>query len=139
MFAMTEPDGARVFRLSLRLATETLNGAASAMDELGLDPKEFFVLDGIEERPYPAELARYLAMPKTTMTSYVKALENKGFIVRAMDAQDLRRHRLKLTASGKQVLGTARACLFERYRERLVRLDAAEQATFAQLLERLVS
>jgi DNA-binding MarR family transcriptional regulator len=135
---MIDVDGARIFRLSLRLAADTLNGATSAMSNLGLEPKEFFVLDGIEERPYPAELARSLAMPKATMTSYVKALEAKNFITRALDAKDLRRHHLALTPLGRDVLEQARTHLFERYKERLTRLNACERTTFAHLLERLV-
>lgn len=135
---MSEPDAARVFRLTLQLSTETLNGAASEIEALGMEVKAFFVLDGVEERPYPAELSRHLSIPRPTMTLYLKNLQARGFIVRAIDPQDLRRHRLELTASGRDVLARAREHLFGRYRDRLLRLSPEEQTEFARLLEKLV-
>lgn len=136
---MDEADAATIFRLNFRFSTEVLNEAAPEIEALGLEPKEFFVLDGVEERPYPAELARYLSMPKPTITLYLKNLQGKGFIVRAIDDQDLRRHRLELTESGRRTVTESRAVLSGRYAERLGRLSAGEQAEFATLLEKLVS
>jgi DNA-binding MarR family transcriptional regulator len=136
---MNEADAARIFRLNFRFSTEVLNEAAPEIEASGLEPKEFFVLDGVEERPYPAELARYLSMPKPTITLYLKNLQGKGFIVRTIDEQDLRRHRLELTASGRRTVTKARAALSCRYAERLGRLSPSEQGEFAALLEKLVS
>lgn len=136
---MSESDAARLFRLTLRLSTETLNGAAPEIEALGLEVKEFFVLDGVEERPYPAELSLHLSIPRPTMTLYLKNLQARGLIVREIDPQDLRRHRLELTEHGCQVLANARNHLFGRYRERLLRLDPREQAELAGLLRKLVS
>lgn len=135
---MSESDAARVFRLTLRLSTETLGGAASEIEALGMEVKAFFVLDGVEERPYPAELSRHLSIPRPTMTLYLKNLQAQGFIVRAIDPQDLRRHRLELTPLGRDVLARARDHLFGRYRDLLLRLSPGEQAEFARLLEKLV-
>lgn len=134
---MNEADAARIFRLNLQLSTETLTAAAPEIEALGLEAKEFFVLDGLEERPYPAELARHLSMPKPTVTLYLKNLQAKGLIVRGIDAQDLRRHRLELTALGLETLTQARASLASRYGERLARLSRREQDEFVRLLEKL--
>jgi DNA-binding MarR family transcriptional regulator len=136
---MVEADAARTFRLNLQLSTETLAAAAPEIEALGLEAKEFFVLDALEERPYPAELARRLSMPKPTVTLYLKNLEARGLIVRAIDARDLRRHRLEMTALGLQTVAQARAILARRYGERLALLSAREQVEFAKLLEKLNS
>ncbi|UHD45806.1 MarR family transcriptional regulator [Aureimonas altamirensis] len=136
---MNEADAARIFRLNLQLSTETLTAAAPEIEALGLEAKEFFVLDGLEERPYPAELARHLSMPKPTVTLYLKNLQAKGLIGRAIDAQDLRRHRLELTALGLETLTQARASLARCYGERLARLSGRERGEFAKLLEKLSS
>jgi DNA-binding MarR family transcriptional regulator len=134
---MNEVDAARIFRLNLQLSTETLNAATPEIEALGLDAKEFFVLDGVEERPYPAELARHLSMPKPTITLYLKNLQRKGLIGRAIDPQDLRRHHLELTASGREVVTQARGILSGRYGKQLSRLSRSEQGEFAKLLEKL--
>lgn len=134
---MVEADGARVFRLNLQLSTDTLTAAAPAIEALGLEAKEFFVLDGLDERPYPAELSRHLSIPKPTITLYLKNLQAKGLIGRVIDTHDLRRHRLKLTSSGRRVLDEARTVLSMHYSRRLMRLSKAEQVEFAKLLEKL--
>ena len=134
---MTEADVDRVFRLNLRLSTETVGEAASEIEELGFEPKAFFVLDGIEFQPYPADLARHLSMPRPTLTAYLKMLEARGLVRRSIDPSDLRRHRLQITPAGAEVLGKARGALLQRYGERLARLTEAERATLAMLLEKL--
>ncbi|QDL93217.1 MarR family transcriptional regulator [Paroceanicella profunda] len=134
---MTDVDGGRIFRLSLKLSTETLNEAAPEIEGQGFEPKAFFVLDGIEAQPSPAELARQLSMPKPTLTAYLKNLEARGYVKRSIDTRDLRRHRLELTPAGAEALAQARGALLRRYGERLVRLSDAEKTTLAALLEKL--
>lgn len=136
---MNDVDGTRIFRLNLQLSTETLTAAAPEIEALGLEPKEFFVLDGLEERPYPAELAKQLSMPKPTITAYLKGFEAQGLIGRAIDPKDLRRHRLELTEAGREKLVRARKILTDRYGEKLARLNRREQDEFAKLLEKLCS
>lgn len=134
---MPETDAGYVFRLNLRLSTETLAAATPEIEALGLEAKEFFVLDGLEEQPYPAELARHLSVPKPTITLYLKNLQAKGLIARAIDTRDLRRHRIELTALGLATLAQARARLADRYGEKLSRLSRPEQDQFVRLLEKL--
>jgi DNA-binding MarR family transcriptional regulator len=130
---------ARVWRLNLQLSTEVLNEAADRIAALGLDVKEYFVLDGVEERPYPAELARCLSIPRPSMTLHLKNLQAKGFLVRNIDPVDQRRHRLELTEAGRTAVTGARAILHGQYGQRLVRLSDAEQTQFAALLEKLTA
>ncbi|WP_157982084.1 MarR family winged helix-turn-helix transcriptional regulator [Oceanicella sp. SM1341] len=129
---------ARVWRLNFLLSTATLSAMAPDLEALGLAGKEFFVLDGIEDRPFPAALARYLSLSRPNLTQHLKALQARGLISRSVDARDLRRHRLVLTDAGRACLGQAREALSRRYEEKLQRLSAAERAAFAGLLEKLV-
>jgi len=60
-----------------------------------------------------------------------------GFIKREIDASDLRRHRLLVTASGRKVMGKGLALLSEAFGSRLSRLSLAQQAELKSLLEKL--
>lgn len=134
---MSEAESERIFRLNLELSTKTLMEAAPEIEALGLEPKAFFVLDGIDAQPFPASLARHLSMPKPTITSYIKALETAGLVTRSLDPQDLRRHHIALTTHGRQVLTKARASLAKHYGDKLARLSKDDVTEFARLLEAL--
>ena len=134
---MRNSEAERIFRLNLELSTETLMAAAPELEVLGLEPKAFFVLDGIDAQPFPASLARHLSMPRPTITAYIKALETAGLVTRAIDPQDLRRHRIALTTHGRKVLTKARASLAKHYGNKLARLSDDDVAEFARLLEAL--
>lgn len=132
-----DASAARIWRLTYQFSAEVLTEASPQIEALGLEPKEFFVLDGIEKRPFPAELARHLSMPKPTVTAYLKSLQAKAFIAREIDAQDLRRHRLVLTSTGQAVIAAARNALAAQYDIRLARLKKSDRADFERLLELL--
>ena len=130
-------DAARVWSLNFHLLTGVIDEAAAGIEALGLEVKEFFVLDGVEELPYPAQLAKRLSIPKPTITLYLKNLEAKGFVRREIDPEDLRRHRLRITASGRKTVTRARNILSDRYGERLARLNDSERDEFQRSLEKL--
>ena len=134
---MTEDEATRIWRLNFQLSTGVLDEAAAEIEALGVEVKAFFVLDGVEEQPYPAQLANRLSIPRPTMTLYLKDLEAKGFLSRAIDPGDLRRHRLRLTDSGRTTVAKARAILSRCYGRRLDRLSGPERAAFSTLLEKL--
>src|SRR5258705_13897355 len=90
------PYAAIVWKLNLKLSKDLLIEAAAEIEALGIEPKEFFVLDAVTDQPYPAELSEHLSMPKPTTTLYLKNLEALGFLGRVIDRRDLRRHRLEL-------------------------------------------
>lgn len=136
---MNSRNAERIFRLNLQLSTETLLAATPEIEALGLEPKAFFVLDGIEEKPYPAALAHSLSMPKPTVTAYLKVLEGRALVTRAIDPADLRRQRIELTAKGRDVLDKARESLARHYGAKLERLDSDEVEAFAKLLAKLTS
>lgn len=125
--------------LYYRLLTSVVKESAEDVGGLGVDIKEFFVLDDVEQCPFPAELARRLSIPKATMTGYLRSLEAKGFLRREIDPGDLRRHRLTLTVAGSSTVTGARAVLSDRFGKRLARLDEAERRELLGLLEKLCS
>jgi DNA-binding MarR family transcriptional regulator len=126
-----------VWKLTLKLSKDLLIEAAAQIEAVGIEAKEFFVLDAVTDQPYPAELAKHLSMPKPTVTLYLKNLEAHGFIGRVIDRSDLRRHRLELTPLGRKTVTQSRAILTACYAKRLNRLSESEQRDFATLLEKL--
>jgi DNA-binding MarR family transcriptional regulator len=134
---MARIDAARVWSLNYRLVSEVIVGVAPQLAALHLEPKELFILAAIDEHPHPAALADTLCMPKPTVTVYLKRLVAAHFVRREIDPQDLRRHQLNLTAAGRKVMVRGLALLSESFAARLSRLNAAEQAQLAALLEKL--
>ena len=108
---MAKIDSAKVWALNYRLLTSVITSVADDIAALGLETKEFFVLAAIDEHPHPAELAATLCMPKPTVTVHVKTLEAAGFVRREIDAKDLRRYRLTLTAAGRTAVTRAQTLL----------------------------
>lgn len=60
-----------------------------------------------------------------------------GFVRREIDANDLRRHRLTVTAAGRKVMTRGLALLSKGFGARLERLSGVEQAELKGLLEKL--
>ncbi|MDF3065991.1 MAG: Transcriptional regulator, MarR family [Polyangiaceae bacterium] len=134
---MAKIDAAKIWSLNYRLLLSVITSVTPALGKLGLDSKELFVLAEVDEHPYPAELAAKLCMPRPTITTNVKRLEAAGFLRREIDTEDLRRHRLLLTPSGRKAMNTGVALLSEAFGARLSRLSAAQQSELNHLLEEL--
>ena len=134
---MARIDAARIWSLNYRLVSELIVSVAPRLAEFDLEPKELFILAAVDAHPHPAALADTLCMPKPTITVYLKRLEAANYVRREIDATDLRRHKLTLTAAGRKVMVRGLALLSESFAARLSRLNAAEQAQFAALLEKL--
>ena len=62
-----------------RLIESIMDESEPALEELGLSPKAFFLLEAVEGHPFPAELARRMHLPPPTVTYLVKQLEARGF------------------------------------------------------------
>jgi DNA-binding MarR family transcriptional regulator len=134
---MAKIDVAKMWSLNYRVLTSVITGVAPCIAELGVDVKELFLLAEVDDYPHPAALAEVLLIPKPTVTLHVKRLEAQGLLRRDIDREDLRRHRLTLTADGRKVAARGMALLSEAYGERLGRLTAAQQAELKALLEKL--
>jgi DNA-binding MarR family transcriptional regulator len=134
---MARIDPAKTWSLNYRLLTSVITSVSPQIAELGLEPKELFLLAELDEHPYPAELATTLLMPKPTVTVTVKRLEAAGFVRREIDTADLRRHRLTLTPVGRRAATRGLALLSDAFGARLDRLSVAEQSALKALLEKL--
>jgi DNA-binding MarR family transcriptional regulator len=134
---MPKIDVTKVWSLNYRMVGAILGEVAPALQGLGLEVKELFLLDALEEHPHPAALAAALLIPKPTVTVYVKRLEAAGLVKREIDSTDLRRHKLSLTSEGRKVMTRGLALLAATFGARLGRLSADQQATFRALLEKL--
>ncbi len=71
------------------------------------------------------------------LVAYLKRLGSAGFVRREIDADDLRRHRLGLTASGRKVMAQGMELLARAFGGRLERLTGAEQSELRRLLEKM--
>lgn len=131
---MGKPSPWELWTLNFELSMAVLAEVEPEVRAQGLEMKELFLLDKLDEHPHPADLARALLTPKPTITFMVKRLEAAGFIQRQADAGDLRRFRLTLTRSGRKAMEAARVILDGAFARRLGRLSASERAELARIL-----
>ncbi|MET0405753.1 MAG: MarR family winged helix-turn-helix transcriptional regulator [Cystobacter sp.] len=134
---MSKNDPAKIWSLTYQLLMSVIARVSPDIATLGLETKELFVLAALEEHPYPAELAATLSMPKPTVTVYVKRLEAAGFVSREIDAEDMRRHRLRLTPAGRKVMQQGLTLLSGAFGERLDHLSSSQQEELRRLLEKM--
>lgn len=112
-----------------------------AQGKLPFNPLYFHMLGHIrEEGPTrPSVLAEVLGVPKTTLSTASKALQNRGLIEQMKDPDDGRAQRLALTPEG---LDTAEAILqqdLENMQALLSQLSPDERGPLLDQLERVVS
>ncbi|NDY93774.1 MarR family winged helix-turn-helix transcriptional regulator [Ideonella livida] len=111
------------------------------MAEAGVEgnPSELKALLHIAHRPgcAAAELVRDSGRDKAQVARLVQALEDRGWLRRAPDAQDRRVQRLHLTPEGEAVHARMRAVRDAEARQLLGRLTAPEQTQLAALLAKL--
>jgi DNA-binding MarR family transcriptional regulator len=134
---MAKSDITRVWTLNYRLVASVIGEVAPALQALGLEVKELFLLAEVDAHPNPAALADALRIPKPSVTVYVKRLESAELLRREIDRSDLRRHKLSLTPEGRRVMTRGLALLGEAFGQRLARLSATQQADLRGLLEKL--
>ena len=102
----------------------------------GLNGDEFAIYSVLTAAPSitPTELARWMAAPPTTVSSYVKRFEARGHVQREPNPADRRSYRIKLTPAGRRAHRTAVA-LFLPMRTRVAdALGAQEEAVREALL-----
>jgi DNA-binding MarR family transcriptional regulator len=129
---------ATVWSLHYRVTVSVIADIGPRLSALGLDSKELFVLAGIDDLPYPADLADSLCIPRPTVTTNLKRLEAAGLVGREIDPLDLRRHRLHVTEAGREVMSAGMEILTEAFGARLARLTPGQQAELQALLESMV-
>jgi DNA-binding MarR family transcriptional regulator len=92
----------------------------SALAPAGLDSDEFAIYSVLNAAPSitPTELARWMAAPPTTVSSYVKRFEARGHVQRDPNPADRRSYLIKLTPAGRRAY-LAAAELFTPLRTRV--------------------
>jgi DNA-binding MarR family transcriptional regulator len=84
------------------------------------------------------ELVDALCMDAKNVVLLLNELEDCGYLVRRRDPEDRRRHRVNITAAGRQALERAARAQEDIEDDVLQALDADERATLWQLLTRAV-
>lgn len=80
-----------------------------ALRPLGLTGGQFSLLMALNrpEPPRLGQLSAVLAMDRTTLTANLKPLARRGLVEVAVDAEDKRGRRLRLTPAGRALLAAA--------------------------------
>jgi DNA-binding MarR family transcriptional regulator len=80
-----------------------------ALRPVGLTNGQFSLLMSLNRKEAPAmgDVARLLAMDRTTLTANLKPLERRGLVRVSADSADKRKARLALTEAGRDVLVAA--------------------------------
>ncbi len=129
----------RVSRLARRL--DLARGSAFA--EQGLEGWAFDVLSALRRAgdPYelsPGQLTSQTLVTSGTMTNRVDRLEKRGLVERRPVPGDRRGVHVRLTPAGREVVDRAMAELITQEKSMLSDLSAADEATLAGLLRRLL-
>jgi MarR family transcriptional regulator, organic hydroperoxide resistance regulator len=112
----------------------------AAESRLGLSAAQLFVLERLSEGPVGsmAELAGRTLTDASSVSVVVQRLAERGLVVRAVAPDDARRTTLRLSASGKRLLGTAPRSPQADLLDALEQLSSAERKNLESLLERVV-
>lgn len=106
-----------------------------AVGSSGLDADEFAVYSVLAsgDGMTPTELARWMAAPSTTVSSYVKRFEKRGHVQRVPNPADGRSYRVRLTEAGRKTHRAAGEAFLPVLDEVTQRLGDTGPETIAQL------
>src|SRR5215475_5060807 len=76
----------------------------AVLEPAGLTGDEYAIYSVLAAGPSitPTELARWMAAPLTTVSSYVKRLQGRGHVTREPNPQDRRSYQIHLTTAGRR-------------------------------------
>ena len=117
----------------------TAAGFAEALEEVGLNPPIFGVMQLIAAHPglTQRELVSDTLVDPSTMVAVLDDLEREGLAERRTHPSDRRKHAVHLTAKGKRTLERARRIATRFADDLLEPLDADERETLRLLLRKL--
>lgn len=103
----------------------------------GLDADEFGIYSvlAVEGALTPTDLARWMAAPATTVSSYIKRFEARGHVRRDPNPKDRRSYRVRLTPAGRSAHRTAAALFTPALRQVTDALGDREPGTRAALVD----
>ena len=104
----------------------------------GLTGDEFAIYSVLAASPEmtPTELARWMAAPATTVSSYIKRFESRGHVARKPNPDDRRSYRIELTPAGRRAHDAA-ATLFQPIRAQVGAALAKDDGDVREALLRL--
>ena len=116
-----------------------------SVDDAGLSFAQYrvllhlFVAEEMGERDQlnPSEISDRQGVSRTTMSAFIRNLEELGLVTRTLDAADRRRFNISLTATGRSVVHDYLHDHLETIGHCFSVLSADEQATLSTLLEKL--
>jgi len=109
-----------------------------AGNEPPLTPAQFLALRAIAAEPLAAaELARRAGVSGAAVSQLVAGLERAGWVTRAPEPTDRRRHLLTLTPAGFEAFQSATRLVHGRIGELLAELPRHEARELTRLLERV--
>lgn len=130
-------DAWQFLQLNMQWYQRSLQCTEEALNHDKIDVKCFFVLEAVEAMPHPAELARYLMMPKPTITFIIKKLEKLGYLKRKTVKGDLRKFEMALTPLGQSVQKRGRKTVSDALESSLGRLTVKERENYLSYLLKL--
>jgi DNA-binding MarR family transcriptional regulator len=114
-------------------------GFATALEPIGIDPREFLLLRFVaaSEGQSQHALAERLGTPPSRMVALVDHLEEAGLLERRPDPDDRRVRTLHLTRKGRSTLERAFKIAIDFETELCSGLDAEEREQLIDLLQKL--
>jgi DNA-binding MarR family transcriptional regulator len=108
-----------------------------ALAPFGISGRELAVLVAIDDRASQSqqEVARRMAVDRTTMVALIDDLEDKGLVQRQQDPDDRRKNVVVLTDTGRTTLKQATAATREAERRLLGSLSDDESAMLKRALQ----
>ncbi|HZR52582.1 MAG TPA: MarR family transcriptional regulator [Streptosporangiaceae bacterium] len=126
--------------LALQQTTHvTLHALSSALADLRLTAAEINALANLADRGALSvrQLSAETGTKASTLTNVLDRLEQRGYLVRELDATDRRSFRLVLTASGRAVAGRVIEVVAELEDRALGGLSASQLAGFHAVMSAL--
>jgi DNA-binding MarR family transcriptional regulator len=116
-------------------------GFATALKPLGLDPRQFGVMNlvAINAGLSQQAITEPLGIPASRVVALVDDLEDRGLIERRRNPEDRRAYALELTTKGRQTLDEARQIAREYERRFCAPLQPPERDQLLHLLRRVAA
>ncbi|MEM8771829.1 MAG: MarR family transcriptional regulator [Pseudomonadota bacterium] len=131
---------ARVIRSLIRELLIAGRVGAPAEGKIPFNPLYFHMLGHLlnHRRARPSELAAFLGVARTTLSTASKALQSRGLIKQAPDPEDGRAQMLVLTTEGRKVAQAIRRQDRKNMKLLLERIDPAARSILIETIEQVV-
>lgn len=127
--------------LLIRAGRQAGHGLREALAPLGLEPRHFLLLRGVEAMAGCSQqaIAEGVEIPPSRMVALVDELEARKLLARVPNPGDRRAYALRLTPAGRRLLAKAQAVADAHEAALVDKLDPGERATLVELLSRVTT